>query len=743
MGDLRIYDFSLMRFHNLDTPTPPRKQMLTIRGVTVEDTANDEVILQFPNSATVNGLLWSELHAVEGVEDGEVRQLLGRSRVDDGGGGPVSWIEGGQTLYLEDGWSVVYGPNSGCWQRVRDSDAVNICWLGCVDDGSVECGAIINAFCDQWVAERGTQSHLTLFVPNVRSRCRRVTTESGSTTVTVSSTSGLHAGQRIFGTGLGASGNIIASVGAYTITLGVAAVASGTVVARVSAWGYRLGQGLRSTDRLNLTLRGEGEPAFDSFSPFVASTADVTRGGPIFVVDADVHGIWSGYADNDPTSRLFQWRVEDVGFVGPGGNQTTAHGFHLRIGNGNLQMSSRGVRIVGFSVGFFAGNTITALAHAEMKNHGNLINFQLGDEDTGPANVVFENCDSQLSDIGVLVQRCHNCAWNGGLIQANNRHIFFGDPANITPTTGVSIFFGKKLHLETENTYSAGHKAIEFSTTVGNSYIVDFSDVFCASVTPSNLLLPTDGVWSFVNCGIGMALGCLAGVSVHCQSPSSKFGFSDVFINEEARFTAAWPEYPGGFGFVSGTYDHDYGAQGPHASITLTGDTTINVPTNAPRGARVRYLVRQDGTGGRRITLGAGIYGAVYNLGCEVASMFTSFELEYYAAGLWAMKAPQRGYTDHDPVATMTASTTQTQGQQPITRKIARVTTVANANDVVTLPPAEAGLEVIVINDGANTLQVFPASGDDLGSGVDTSTTQASGSNNRYVGLSAGVWEQF
>jgi len=62
----------------------------------------------------------------------------------------------------------------------------------------------------------------------------------------------------------------------------------------------------------------------------------------------------------------------------------------------------------------------------------------------------------------------------------------------------------------------------------------------------------------------------------------------------------------------------------------------------------------------------------------------------------------------------ITAATTQTQGQGQLFRPMNHVGTVANTNDVVTLPSALKGLECIVINRGANTLQIFPASGDDI-----------------------------
>jgi len=57
------------------------------------------------------------------------------------------------------------------------------------------------------------------------------------------------------------------------------------------------------------------------------------------------------------------------------------------------------------------------------------------------------------------------------------------------------------------------------------------------------------------------------------------------------------------------------------------------------------------------------------------------------------------------------------------------------------LPSAVAGMVVTVINNGANTLGIFPASGDDNGSGVDTVTNLASGSNVTFAAIDVTTWE--
>ena len=89
----------------------------------------------------------------------------------------------------------------------------------------------------------------------------------------------------------------------------------------------------------------------------------------------------------------------------------------------------------------------------------------------------------------------------------------------------------------------------------------------------------------------------------------------------------------------------------------------------------------------------------------------------------------------------ITASTTQTQGQQPLTTDINEISTVANTNDTVTLPAAVTASEIVVINNGVNTLQIFPASGDDVGDGVNVATNLSSGSNVTFIAIDATNWE--
>lgn len=91
--------------------------------------------------------------------------------------------------------------------------------------------------------------------------------------------------------------------------------------------------------------------------------------------------------------------------------------------------------------------------------------------------------------------------------------------------------------------------------------------------------------------------------------------------------------------------------------------------------------------------------------------------------------------------AGITASVTQTQGNGALAAEINEVSVCANVNDTVTLPAAVAGRYCLVINNGAQTLQVFPASGDNLGAGADTATTIVSTSRKLFIAFDATNWE--
>lgn len=86
-----------------------------------------------------------------------------------------------------------------------------------------------------------------------------------------------------------------------------------------------------------------------------------------------------------------------------------------------------------------------------------------------------------------------------------------------------------------------------------------------------------------------------------------------------------------------------------------------------------------------------------------------------FTPGIWFADSIGTGFAGSIetivPQGPLTASTTQTQAAgTSITQALAQFGTVANPSDAGTLMPAKAGMIVTVVNSGANTMSIFPAS---------------------------------
>ncbi len=65
----------------------------------------------------------------------------------------------------------------------------------------------------------------------------------------------------------------------------------------------------------------------------------------------------------------------------------------------------------------------------------------------------------------------------------------------------------------------------------------------------------------------------------------------------------------------------------------------------------------------------------------------------------------------------VTAHTGSSQGDGPITTDIVQIAVCANAGDALTLPPIVKGMLITIENDGANSADVFPATGGNINGG--------------------------
>lgn len=126
--------------------------------------------------------------------------------------------------------------------------------------------------------------------------------------------------------------------------------------------------------------------------------------------------------------------------------------------------------------------------------------------------------------------------------------------------------------------------------------------------------------------------------------------------------------------------------------------------------------------------------------GCLIVEGGIGIEKNLFVGGA----ATFAGLLHRSTAAAITASVTQTQGQQPLTKEINQISVCANSNDTVTLPAATAGERITVVNNGANTLRIYPASGDAIdGLAVNAPTTIAAGISAVYHSYNGTTWISF
>lgn len=117
------------------------------------------------------------------------------------------------------------------------------------------------------------------------------------------------------------------------------------------------------------------------------------------------------------------------------------------------------------------------------------------------------------------------------------------------------------------------------------------------------------------------------------------------------------------------------------------------------------------------------------------------------AGGVEALRLSEAGGSviqQHSSDVGLTADIGSAQGDGVILSSYNVYTTVATAGDAATLPAVfGVGTQIYIKNDGAESMDVFPASGDDAGAGADTAVAIAAGSSAVFAGTVANAtWTQ-
>lgn len=161
---------------------------------------------------------------------------------------------------------------------------------------------------------------------------------------------------------------------------------------------------------------------------------------------------------------------------------------------------------------------------------------------------------------------------------------------------------------------------------------------------------------------------------------------------------------------------------------TTTGDVTFPITPTTIDGMAIGGTTAAAGA---FTTLLAG--GAATLASADVTTTLTTVDLT--SSGV-TRRSTDSGVTAHAGGGRASA--------YAITKDVTEIATVGTAADSVVLPAALAGMQMIIINDGANAAQVFANGTDTIdGTAGATGVSQAAAAKVMYVAYASGLWVSF
>src|SRR3990167_7699911 len=384
-------------------------------------------------------------------------------------------------------------------------------------------------------------------------------------------------------------------------------------------------------------------------------------------------------------------------------------GIGLNIANSGGAMTSGSlIRVAVAGTGAIATNGIISFTHtgaftSTSTTDGGFVEIKANDTTAGVVlNLV---ADALTTGVGV--------------------HITNGSSA-LTTASLLRVTAGGTGAIATNGIVSLNHAGIFTSTSTTDGGFVEIK----AAATTAGVIVNVVGV------------GLITGVGLHISN-----GTAATTTGSLLRVTA------GGTGAVATNGIVSFVHTGIYTSTTVG---FVNISASATTGGTVLTVTGAavtDGTG-LQISNAAITTGKHFNvLGAAGASMFSiSVNGATVIAGSAALTAAltitagdilmSAGVLRQAVTATITADVGSVQGGSPLTRGVNEVAVCANSGDAVTLPLAAAGQTVYIVNHGAASCDVFPASGDNINEvGADTAKALAVNAAMVCYAWSTGDWE--
>src|SRR3990167_8167737 len=421
------------------------------------------------------------------------------------------------------------------------------------------------------------------------------------------------------------------------------------------------------------------------------------------------------------TGAFTSTSATDGGFVEIKANDTTAGvvlnlvadalttGLGVHLSNGTSAMTSGSLlRVTASGTGAIATNGLVSFTHngvftSTSATDGGFVEIKANDTTAGTVlNLV---ADALTTGLGVHLSNGSSAMTSGSLLRvttggtgaiATNGIVSFTHTGNFTSTSAIDGGFVEIKANDTTAGTVFNLVADALTTGIG----MHISNGTVATTTGSLLrvtaggtgAVATNGIVSFVHTGI---------------YTSTTVGFVNIS--------------------ASGT----------------TGGTVATVTGAAVTDGVGLQISNAAITTGRHLSIlgaaGATMFSVLVNGATTIAGSASGTAALTITAGDILMSA---GILRQAVTATITADVGSVQGGSPLTRGVNEVSVCANSGDAVTLPAAAVGQTVYIVNHGAASCDVFPASGDNINEvGADTAKALAVNAAMVCYAWSTGDWE--
>lgn len=435
---------------------------------------------------------------------------------------------------------------------------------------------------------------------------------------------------------------------------------------------------------------------------------------------------------------------------------TTGLGLNIANSGGAMTTGSL-LRVTAQGTGAIATNGIVSFTHTGAFTSTSAVDggfVEIKANDTVAGTILNLVGDALTTGIGVQLSNATSAMTTGSLLRVT------ASGTGTIATNGIVSITHGGIFVSTAN---AGVLDVRGSAMVGTATLVNFMTTAADQLTTTVLNVENSGfttgytgsmvrIKSPTTTGAGKVVELIAdgitsgGTAMSISVDALTTGLGLAIENGTAATTSGslLRVTAGGTGAVATNGIVSFAHTGVYTSTSRVG--LLNVNASATTGGTVAHIMGAAVTDGTILSLEAveatlttGLYIQCYDGAANDFSVgrYGATIIAGNAALTAALTMTKGDFVMSDGVmrlattATVTADVGSIQGGSAITRSLVEIAVSANAGDAVTLPTAIVGQVVLISNHGAQSVDVFPASGDAI--------NEAAGDSAKALAANAGM----